>query len=81
MFFFQLPEMPEWLISRDDFAGLETMFRKATRPGTFSETDIAIYKEALRKPGALTAAINYYRANFFSIFAGGGERQLWAEPF
>lgn len=79
MFFFQLPALPEWFISRDNFAGLEKMFRSTTRPGTFSDTDIAVYRAALRRPGALTAAINYYRANIFSLFAGGGEARRWAE--
>jgi len=63
MFFFQLPRLPEWLVARDDFAGLDRMFRKTARPGTFTESDIAVYKAALRQPGALTAAVNYYRAN------------------
>jgi epoxide hydrolase 4 len=67
MFFFQLPALPEWLISRDDFAGVERTFRKTARPGTFSETDLAILKSALREPGALTAAVNYYRANLGAV--------------
>ncbi|HEX7175104.1 MAG TPA: alpha/beta hydrolase, partial [Pyrinomonadaceae bacterium] len=46
---------------------------------TFSDTDIAVYRAALRQPGALTAAINYYRANVFSLFSGGGEERRWAE--
>lgn len=71
MFFFQLPKMPEWLISRGDFKRLGEMFRKTARPGTFTDTDIAVYKEALRKPGALTAAVNYYRANVFSLMRRG----------
>jgi pimeloyl-ACP methyl ester carboxylesterase len=33
-----------------------------------TETDIAIYKKALQEPGALTAAINYYRANVANLF-------------
>ena len=40
----------------------ETSFR----PGAFSDADIAVYKEALRQPRALTSSINYYRANVFS---------------
>ena len=63
MFFFQLPSIPEWLIRRDDFKGVEETLRKTARPGTFSETDLAILKSALREPGAVTAAVNYYRAN------------------
>jgi epoxide hydrolase 4 len=64
MFFFQLPKIPEWWISRDDFAGLEKMFRGTSRPGTFTDEDIAVLKSAARERGALTASINYYRANF-----------------
>lgn len=64
MFLFQLPRVPEWMISRSGFASLDTVFKEqVSRPGTFSEADIAAYREALQQPGALTAALNYYRAN------------------
>ena len=66
MFFFQLPKLPEWMVSRDDFAGLDRMFRRTARPGTFADDDIAVYKASMREPGALTGAINYYRANLWS---------------
>ena len=80
MFFFQLPAIPEWWISREDFAGLEKMFRKTARPGTFGDEDIRVLKSAMREPGALTAAVNYYRANFGSFLgrrlrAGGYTKQ------
>jgi pimeloyl-ACP methyl ester carboxylesterase len=69
MLFFQIPRLPEWWISANDFAVLERMFKRPpTRPGTFTETDIAIYKAALRESGALRSALNYYRANFFPLF-------------
>jgi pimeloyl-ACP methyl ester carboxylesterase len=76
MFFFQLPRLPEWWASRDDFARVERMYRETSfRPGAFSAEDVAVYKEALRQPGALTSAINYYRANVFrSLFRGGEDR-------
>jgi pimeloyl-ACP methyl ester carboxylesterase len=68
MLFFQLPRVPEWLMSANDYAFVERIFKKTVaRPGTFTDTDIAVYKKALREPGALTAAINYYRANIFSL--------------
>jgi epoxide hydrolase 4 len=71
MLFFQLPLLPEWFISAGDFSSLERMFKDVSvRPGSFTETDIAFYKKALREPGALTAAINYYRANVFKLFRG-----------
>jgi epoxide hydrolase 4 len=67
MLFFQLPALPEWWIRRRDFAGIEEMFRKTARPGTFSDEDLRILKSALKEPGALSAAINYYRANLGSF--------------
>jgi pimeloyl-ACP methyl ester carboxylesterase len=75
MFFFQLPAIPEWWLSRGDFKDFGEMFTRTARPGTFTDTDIAVYKEAIRRPGALTAGINYYRANVFSLVSrqrGGG---------
>jgi pimeloyl-ACP methyl ester carboxylesterase len=75
MFFFQLPSVPEWWIRRDDFAGLAKMFRSTSRAGTFTDEDIAVLKAAAREPGALTASINYYRANFRRFFGRGfGDR-------
>lgn len=68
MFFFQIPRLPEWQISRNDFAALEDTFKKTTaRPGVFTDADIAVYKNALREQGALTGAINYYRANVLPL--------------
>jgi pimeloyl-ACP methyl ester carboxylesterase len=69
MLFFQLPRLPEWLMSAKDYAFVERIFKKTVaRKGAFTDTDIAIYKKALSEPCALTAAINYYRANVFSMF-------------
>lgn len=71
MFFFQLPRLPEWAISRNNFGGLDQTFKeKVARAGSFSDADIETYKEALRQPGALTAAVNYYRANVFRVMRG-----------
>ena len=69
MLFFQLPLLPEWLLSINDFALVERSFKTTVgRKGAFTDTDIAIYKKALRESNALTCAINYYRANFFPLF-------------
>ena len=65
IFAFQLPVMPELGLARNDFASLRHVFRTASsRPGAFSDLDIERHIDALRPPGALTAAINYYRAVF-----------------
>ena len=75
MFFFQIPGLPEWVMRRGDFRGLGRAMRSTSRPGTFTDADIEFYKSALRVPGALTAGINYYRANLRTLlrrrFEGG----------
>ncbi|MGH9875589.1 MAG: alpha/beta fold hydrolase [Pyrinomonadaceae bacterium] len=64
MFFFQIPRLPEWLISRQDFRAIERTFAgKVITKNSFTAEEIERYKEAARQPGALTGAINYYRAN------------------
>src|SRR5262249_54347044 len=75
MFFFQLPRIPEWWASANDFARVAKMYRQTSvRPNAFTDDDIEAYKEALRQPGALRSSINYYRANVLpSLFRGGGE--------
>ena len=69
MLFFQLPWLPETLMSVGDFALIERAFKTTVaRTGSFTDADIAVYKKALREPFALTAAVNYYRANFTRLF-------------
>ena len=64
MLLFQLPRLPEWIISRNNFAAVDKMFTETVgRKGSFTPADIKLYKEALRRRGALTAGLNYYRAN------------------
>ena len=70
-FFFQLPWLPEAVVGFDSFALLRRGFRAdPARAGAFTRADVGRYVEALSRPGALTAAINYYRAAFR---AGPGE--------
>jgi pimeloyl-ACP methyl ester carboxylesterase len=76
MFFFQLPRLPESWARANDFARLARMYKETTvKDDVFTDEDIEVYKEALRQPGALTAGINYYRANVFkSLFRGAVEK-------
>jgi pimeloyl-ACP methyl ester carboxylesterase len=63
VFFFQLPWLPEWCLRMGNFALLErTLRHDPVRPDAFTEEDLRRYKRALSQPGAITAAINYYRA-------------------
>jgi epoxide hydrolase 4 len=58
---FQLPYLPERLIAAGDFRLVERVLRREPRrPDTFSDDDIARYKQALRK--GLSEPLHYYRA-------------------
>jgi pimeloyl-ACP methyl ester carboxylesterase len=64
MFLFQIPRLPEWMLAAKDFQAIDRTFtERVIRKGSFDDADIQLYKMALRQPGALTAAVNYYRAN------------------
>jgi len=69
-FFFQLPFLPERRLSGD---GLRVWIRGWG--GRMSESDLDRYVDAFAQPGALTAAINYYRAAL-----GLAGRSLRARP-
>jgi pimeloyl-ACP methyl ester carboxylesterase len=60
--FFQIPRLPERILSAADHRGLKQSLRGTSRPGTFSDEDLAHYREAWSKPGAVTAMLNWYRA-------------------
>jgi pimeloyl-ACP methyl ester carboxylesterase len=73
MFFFQLPRVPEWWMGANDFQRVTEMYRTtAVRSDAFTNEDLDVYREALRQPGALTASLNYYRANVFRSLKRGG---------
>lgn len=59
---FQVPALPERLMAARDHAALADALTGSSRPGTFAPDDLARYREAWRRPGALTAMVNWYRA-------------------
>ena len=62
--FFQLRWFAERALSANHFQAVRGMFRHTpAAKDTFSREEIECYIESLSKPGALTAALNYYRAN------------------
>jgi epoxide hydrolase 4 len=62
--FFQLPRVPELALAAGDFRILRRMFTVApARRGAFTTEDIDAYVRAMSTPHALTAALEYYRAN------------------
>ena len=64
MFWFQVPRLPETLLGARDCAGVASLLQETASEDTFDETDLRRYREAACRPGALTAALNYYRAVF-----------------
>lgn len=65
VFFFQLPWLPERYLLRDDARSVRAMLRRdPVNKAAFTEEDVERYVEAIRRPGAATAAIHYYRAIF-----------------
>ncbi|HET9440973.1 MAG TPA: alpha/beta hydrolase [Longimicrobiales bacterium] len=60
---FQIPFLPELVLS-------SLHFRLLTRAAARNEAEREIYEEALSQPGALTSALNYYRAAFRALVKG-----------
>jgi len=58
MYFFQLPRIPEWLLTRRNGAVAAESLRRGGQTRAAAERDA----QAMLEPGALTAAINWYRA-------------------
>jgi pimeloyl-ACP methyl ester carboxylesterase len=62
MFAFQLPGLPEWALGRNDAAGMVSVLEDSAGEGAFSEADLERYREVWRRPDAVRAAVDWYRA-------------------
>ena len=63
--FFQIPWLPERLLELGDHALLARVLRHSpARAGAFDEPEIARHRVTWRRPGAMRAALAYYRAAF-----------------
>jgi pimeloyl-ACP methyl ester carboxylesterase len=63
--YFQLPWLPEWQLRLGGGSTLRNILRSdPERPGAFTDDEIAYYVRAHLHPGALTGALNCYRAAF-----------------
>ena len=56
--FFQLPRLPEWMLSRNGGASVRQMFRPLRLPPEI----LSVYADQIAAPGAATAMLNWYRA-------------------
>ena len=88
MGFFTLPLLPELALRAGNYAAIERELRRDLRDA-ISDDEIKAYKEAISRPGALSAALNWYRAaargGDHGLFAGSGMRcqvptlQIWGD--
>src|SRR5690606_18973941 len=62
--FFQLPWLPERLLAAGRARAIGGVLVKSAAPGTFPPDVLARYRAEAAAPGAMTAMLNYYRANF-----------------
>lgn len=60
--FFQLPWLPEKLLSVNDFRAMIRGMRETAKQNTFTNEDFEKYKEGWSQPGAITSMLNWYRA-------------------
>ncbi len=73
IFSFQIPWLPEFILGRGHAAMIGKMlYASAVQKSAFPQDVLAHYRDAMSKPGALRAAINYYRATFRKSLGVGG---------
>jgi pimeloyl-ACP methyl ester carboxylesterase len=67
MFFFQIPWLPELLLGARRAEAIGRAFRDtAVDKSRFPDSVLDEYRRNASRPGALTAMLNYYRANVFN---------------
>ncbi|HTG32552.1 MAG TPA: alpha/beta hydrolase [Thermoanaerobaculia bacterium] len=66
IFFFQLPWLPEHSFRKNNFARGVKSLQGSSRPGTFTDADLALYREAWSQPGEVRSMIHWYRASLRS---------------
>jgi pimeloyl-ACP methyl ester carboxylesterase len=72
----RLPWLSEMALKIGNYSALANAFKTSTRPEAFSPAALEVYREAWRRPGALTAMLNWYRALFVDEPPMPGPRSL-----
>ena len=79
IFFFQLPWLPEYVLLRNNANEVGRMLRGAALQKYVFPRDVtAKFQQAMSKPGAMTAALNYYRQLFRHL--PGSRRVIISAP-
>jgi epoxide hydrolase 4 len=63
---FRIPRLAERALAARNFGAIRDMFERMPKQPAFREAEIDAYVAALARPGALTAALNWYRENLTS---------------
>ncbi len=72
--FFQLPGLPEWVLTRNDAAEIvRTLRGNAIDTTHFSEEELRPLRDAIQKPGAATAMLGWYRAAMAGVVKRRGK--------
>ncbi len=68
MFFFQLPKLPEYLLTRNNAEAIEKLMHKSFVDKTrISQYDIEVYRKNALRPDGMNAMLNWYRAAFRAL--------------
>jgi pimeloyl-ACP methyl ester carboxylesterase len=68
VFAFQIPWLPEYILGRNHANEIGRMLRgAAVQKAVFPREETAKYQEAMSKPGAIKAALSYYRQLFWRL--------------
>lgn len=78
--FFQVPFVPETLISLGDYEPFAQGIKQSANTGSFTDEDMDEYRRAWAQPGAMTAMLNWYRALSISTTNGSLERRARRIP-
>jgi pimeloyl-ACP methyl ester carboxylesterase len=63
MMLFQLPRLPEWLLTRSRAAAIAQMFLRSSKDRSqFPREVTEVYRANALRPGGMTAMLNWYRA-------------------
>jgi pimeloyl-ACP methyl ester carboxylesterase len=73
---FQLPWLPETLLSMNDYRLLQAVLTGSSRADTFSDDELQVYRQAWSMDGALSAMLNWYRAITLSPAAQRGAEAI-----
>ena len=65
--FFRLPFLPELVARSGDWWLLGRNLRQTSRPGTFDDEELAVYKAAWARDNAISSMINTYRAEWSEL--------------